>query len=261
MRYPEIDVINFRELGGIKTEDGRTIREGFLFRSGQPHDKIDEKSAARIEALHLDTIFDMRDESTVANRPDYPFKGPKMVRVPVLELMRDSAKEKPIDFAAIDVSLIGDKRSCKELKKLYNDYLRIYQEIPFSKGFKQIFDALSRHERILIHCQGGKDRTGLACIFILKALGVDDKTVFADYKYSNKVRKKKNHWRLKKVWKQSHQLHNVYYIRKLLMCTKKNYQTTMKAIYKEYPTFDAFLLGEFGIDQSTIQDWKNFYLN
>ncbi|MBV2159265.1 tyrosine-protein phosphatase, partial [Achromobacter denitrificans] len=33
----------------------------------------------------------------------------------------------------------------------------------------------------MIHCSAGKDRTGFACAILLKALGVDDEEIMADY--------------------------------------------------------------------------------
>ncbi len=38
---------------------------------------------------------------------------------------------------------------------------------------------------VLWHCTGGKDRTGLAAMLILSALGVDEETVVKDYLLTN----------------------------------------------------------------------------
>src|SRR5699024_4513493 len=38
---------------------------------------------------------------------------------------------------------------------------------------------------LLFHCAAGKDRTGIGALLILKALGVDDKTITKDYLLTN----------------------------------------------------------------------------
>jgi protein-tyrosine phosphatase len=63
--------------------------------------------------------------------------------------------------------------------------------------YKEFFNILAhtRHLPILFHCAAGKDRTGLASLFLLTALGVDMKHILEDYystnihnlDYSNKI--------------------------------------------------------------------------
>ena len=51
------------------------------------------------------------------------------------------------------------------------------------KAYKQFFDILLDQEEgaILWHCSEGKDRTGLASLLILHALGVPPETIMEDY--------------------------------------------------------------------------------
>ena len=63
--------------------------------------------------------------------------------------------------------------------------------------YKEFFNILANtsHLPILFHCAAGKDRTGLASLFLLTALGVDMKHILEDYystnihnlEYSNKI--------------------------------------------------------------------------
>ena len=52
--------------------------------------------------------------------------------------------------------------------------------------FGQIFTAMSRPEGLpaVIHCAGGKDRTGMAAALLLSLLAVDRDTVLDDYELS-----------------------------------------------------------------------------
>lgn len=48
-----------------------------------------------------------------------------------------------------------------------------------NKAFKELFRALEAGETpILFHCSAGKDRTGVAAMLILLALGASDETIW-----------------------------------------------------------------------------------
>ena len=56
-------------------------------------------------------------------------------------------------------------------------------------SFKELFRALEAGETpILFHCTAGKDRTGVAAMLILLALGASDETICADYARTNLCR-------------------------------------------------------------------------
>ena len=58
-----------------------------------------------------------------------------------------------------------------------------------NKAFKELFRALEAGETpILFHCTAGKDRTGVAAMLILLALGASDETICADYARTNLCR-------------------------------------------------------------------------
>ena len=59
-----------------------------------------------------------------------------------------------------------------------------------NKAFKELFRALEAGETpVLFHCSAGKDRTGVAAMLILLALGASDETVCADFEQTNVCRK------------------------------------------------------------------------
>ena len=49
---------------------------------------------------------------------------------------------------------------------------------------------------MLFHCSGGKDRTGVAAMLILLALGASDETIYADFVQTNECRRPE----LEKIW-------------------------------------------------------------
>ena len=67
---------------------------------------------------------------------------------------------------------------------------RLYRRmLTGNKAFKELFRALEAGETpILFHCSAGKDRTGVAAMLILLALGASDATICADYARTNLCR-------------------------------------------------------------------------
>ena len=63
----------------------------------------------------------------------------------------------------------------------------MYERMLFgNKAYKELFRALEAGETpVLFHCSAGKDRTGVAAILILLALGASDKTIAEDFEKTN----------------------------------------------------------------------------
>ena len=256
----KIHLTNFRDLGGIKTKDGRRVKKGFLFR-GKSLNGISEKAIDDLNRLGLTAIFDFRDEKDRLTKPDAKVEGATYYPCGVLELLGPEAQGSPVDIYYIQEVIAGKKMTKEEYEHSYQLFLRMYKEIPYAKdAFIQVFNAMSRHERIYYHCTGGKDRTGICSMIILWALGVDDKEIYRDYHYSNIARWRKNLWRLWHIFKGSKQLRSIKYMWKFLNCNKKNFKTAKHAIFSRYAKIEDFLDKVYGIDQQTIDDWKAFYL-
>ena len=62
-------VLNCRDLGGIKTENGRTIRSGLLFRSGGLH-LFQEEELDVLRKCGIRTILDLRASYAWKKKPD-----------------------------------------------------------------------------------------------------------------------------------------------------------------------------------------------
>ena len=57
---------------------------------------------------------------------------------------------------------------------------------PAIESYRSFFqDLLTNKGAILFHCTSGKDRTGIATVLILTALGVSKQTIYQDYLLSN----------------------------------------------------------------------------
>lgn len=251
-------LMNFRELGGYKLKNGKRIRKGYIYR-GRALDKLNEKSIAYLNSLHFDYVFDLRDEDNQKEKPDYRLPGVKYVSCPIIDSLAMKGDKNPVDLDKIVQVLDEGAWSKADFQEALRNFKIMYEKMPFSKAFSPIFEALNEGKRIYIHCTGGKDRTGVACMMILWALGASDKTVWKDYRLSNRYRRKRNLWRIKSGFKKSGHLYSIHYLRKCMICSYSHFKSVKKVIFSKHGTIESFLEGEFTINHKMIEKWREFY--
>jgi protein-tyrosine phosphatase len=170
---------NFRDLGGHRARDGRTVRWGQIYRSGELSALSDE-DVERLAELGLRTVVDLRSAAEMES------KGPD--RLPpgaeVLSLTIDPGDLSPIvgpafatgDFSHIPADLLG------QINRAYvrdcTDQLRTLLSIALDPA----------NRPLVFHCTQGKDRAGISAAILLSALGVPWDGVIEDYLLSNAQR-------------------------------------------------------------------------
>lgn len=171
------DDLNFRDLGGLKTDAGRYLRTGLLFRSGSLH-SLNEREKREIDALHLRCILDLRSKGEVEAYPDPSFIGVEMLQHSGVV----SKGGEQIDFSASGMCQVGEKA-----QKQYELLRQYYAQMPFeNESFHVLMQAiLKRNVPLLFHCASGKDRTGVAAMVAEMALGVKEEEILQDYLRSN----------------------------------------------------------------------------
>ncbi len=170
---------NFRDLGGYATGDGRRLKWGLVYRSGELS-KLHEEDVERLEALGIRTVVDLRSRLEVDARgtgrlPD----GVRRIEFPI-----DSGDLLPIilpgissgDFSKIPPELLAD----------INRRLVVERQAEFLGLLRAVADPANRP--LVFHCTHGKDRAGLGAALILSVLGVAWETVLEDYLLTNRCR-------------------------------------------------------------------------
>ncbi|MEU8225965.1 tyrosine-protein phosphatase [Kribbella sp. NPDC048915] len=149
---------NARDVGGLPTADGRVIREGVLIRSESLH-YLTEEGVEAVRRSGVTKILDLRADAEVELAPT-PFTGtPLAVRQPVAD-PADPDHGQPTIIAACIWML--DRRP--EL---------------FAAAVKAIAD--EPDGAVVVHCHGGKDRTGMVVALALSVAGVPEDEIVADY--------------------------------------------------------------------------------
>ena len=173
---------NFRELGGYEADEGKHVKWGQIWR-GIPTCKLTgEADRAKLDALGLRLILDLRSVEEAKKEPDYVPDGARLVQI--CGLCAEDGHE--IAFAPGDID-----RLMASAPEGYDVPRVLYRQmLTGNKAFKELFRALEAGETpILFHCSAGKDRTGVAAMLILLALGASDETICADYAQTNVCRR------------------------------------------------------------------------
>ncbi|MDR2710195.1 MAG: tyrosine-protein phosphatase [Burkholderiales bacterium] len=165
--------LNFRDLGGCRMIDGRTVKTGMLFRSGVL-DRWTADDMKTLAALPVTHVLDYRDEEEVRRRPNLLlWPDVRYECVPANPERWDSGA----GLAQLLAHAIDEPRALIFMRELY-------QRLPFDNpAYRRLVGWLRAPEVTCLvqHCAIGKDRTGVGSAIILLALGASRQTVIEDY--------------------------------------------------------------------------------
>lgn len=154
---------NFRDLGGLPTEDGGRTRSGLLFRSDTLQELTEPDVDVLVHEVGLRLIVDLRAPGEVDTEGLGLLSGS---RVRHINLALSSRDERAIPDLTAD-SLVGH----------YLGYLAVS-----AAAAVQVFQSLADDGLpAVVHCAAGKDRTGVMTALLLRALGVPAEAVAQDY--------------------------------------------------------------------------------
>ena len=163
---------NKRDLGGLKTKDGKTIRPGMFIRSAQ---------LTQAEDGDLDGVSTIIDLRSVAEREEMPDQACGREYLPL-----------PI-FAKVNEGIDGVSHEEKKKQELIPDMAVLYGILmrQYAESFRRVLLAIMGHDyskgAVLWHCSEGKDRCGMTTALVLEVLGVDRNTILEDYLKTNLI--------------------------------------------------------------------------
>ncbi|MGW2445051.1 tyrosine-protein phosphatase [Streptomyces sp. NPDC001675] len=181
---PELaGVRNFRDVGGLPTEDGRRVRQGVLFRSGHLAHATEE-DAAFLASLGLHTVFDFRNAADQKlEGPDVALPGVRNVNLPLSDPADGAEFWKMVRDGDLDQlrDILADGRAAA---RMVASYRTIVTER--TAEHSRVLHSLAEDSvPALMHCAAGKDRAGISIAVTLLAVGVERDAVVADYLESN----------------------------------------------------------------------------
>jgi len=174
---------NFRDLGGYETRDGRRVRWGTVYRSGELS-QLSDADLEVLERLGIKMVVDLRSPQEVSARGESRApQGAQTLRLPIAS--------GDMFAKLIPMFLQGD------FSKLPSDLLQRVNRV-LVRDFRDQFGGLLRavlepqNRPLVFHCTQGKDRAGFGAAVVLSALGVPWPTVVEDYLLSNHLRREAN---------------------------------------------------------------------
>ncbi len=130
------------------------------------------------------------------------------------------------------------------------------------KAYKELFRALEAGETpVLFHCSAGKDRTGVAAMLILLALGASDKTIAEDFEKTNIWRRPE----LEAVWAEHAEEIAADPARKdfylgVFGVHPESAPFVLSIIRERYGSADAYLEAEYGLTPARLMRLRRMYL-
>lgn len=181
---------NSRELGGYTNKNGKTIRSGVLLRTAKLNSAKPEDFRLLSEKYHVSTVIDFRSEKEREENPEPMVTGADSVWIDIIGPGPASDAGKAVSNTGGPIKqIIAMSQSGIDP---YHFYIDIMQKEQALKGYRKFFDILlstPSDRAVLWHCTAGKDRTGLAAVFILAVLDFDEDIMMEDYELTNIYRK------------------------------------------------------------------------
>lgn len=178
---PFQEVFNFRDIGGMRTSDGLTLKTGVLYRS-EALNRMTVPDLAKLSEFGIRLICDLR--SPEESKRAQPRWTPQTA-IPVINLPLNESPEHDVRAKTLIRFLFAANGDAH-----YRAFTRAYyRHMAFGQTsrIREIITLLSMEGSLpaLIHCSAGRDRTGLLAAFIQLLAGVPYETVQDEYLLTN----------------------------------------------------------------------------
>jgi protein-tyrosine phosphatase len=161
---------NVRDLGGLRTSDGRITRDGLVYRSDSLAHLTRSDTERVFGELGIGVIIDLRTkEETEGEDAEFSVPGYRFSLLEEGRLGREPfPSDDPAELAKVYLSNLDHGRAAAAATvEILGRYI--------SDGVPSLF-----------HCAAGRDRTGVISALLLALVNVTDSQIAADYVQSNR---------------------------------------------------------------------------
>ena len=179
---------NTRDLGGIRTAEGKVIRDGRLFRSGQLY-FADTEDIKALKQLGIAKIFDFRSSAERTEKPDPDIGADINIHLPIVrDIYAGIAHDKKSEKMAFDMVIANVAKDPDfGIRYMEDTYIKMVADDYAVQQYGSFIRAIADSEGapVLWHCTAGKDRAGFATVLMLELMGVSREDIIKDYMDTN----------------------------------------------------------------------------
>ncbi|MGX7196165.1 tyrosine-protein phosphatase [Enterococcus olivae] len=248
-------ITNFRDLGGLTTQQSKTVRAKKLLRSGELSRISPEDQQQLLDTYRLEKIVDLRSLNEVSERPDILFEPTEYIHIDIFKSIHEEGAG------------LGDFVKLGSGEKARTYMHELYQVMTTNKvaqaGFTQVIEtalSVAPENSFLFHCFAGKDRTGISAALLLETLGVPKELIYQDYLLTNKLRIQENQEVIQAA-KDNGATQNVTEALEIALNVKSEYLDTFyQTIAEEFGDIQSYLTNALKISTRMQKDLQSLLL-
>ena len=249
-KLPFTGAHNFRDLGGYKTSDGKTVKWGKVYRSDNLHSLTDE-DLKYMERLNLKSVVDFRSDEERNEEPDRLTPDMTPILLPI-KFEPEGVTEnltRDLTFGNLDSSNLLRDFNIILVKEFTEEYREFFRHIVDNGG-----------EPFVLHCTAGKDRAGFGSAMILTVLGVPREKIIEDYLLTNTyvsdhVDRKLLETELKTFFRADSDN-----LRKINLVEERYIQAAFDTIDSHWGGMDQYIAEGLNLTEEDINKIKDYYL-
>ena len=244
LKFTTID--NIRDLGGVKTADGRVIVAKRLLRSSDLHRLSPQELAILKDEYHLKVVVDFRSTNSTIARKDQIDSSIKYYHKYTLEFLENNSYNRDITIDPDDF-FKGVYRSLALQKEAIEAYAKFFRIL-----------IANNQGAILWHCTSGKDRTGIASALLLYILGCDMETIYYEHFRTNEVTLPMLETKLREI--NPNDVDSIKYYQAYYVAKKEFIDEYFHAIIERYVSLDDYIEKQIKVSKMEKDILRERYL-
>ncbi len=248
-------VVNFRDLGGYKTQNNRSVKWGKLYRSGT-FAHTSRADLVALQKLNLTTLIDFRSAAEKQEEPNVlpDPTGFRVVEIPTLD-----------DGNKAMVGEVMQRIESGNFDGFDPSHFMLEANIQFASKFTPQFTEFihtilnAKGSPVVWHCSAGKDRTGFSSAILLRILGVPQRTIVADYMMSKEyaLAGRKNEIRMLRLFKGDEAADKLT----VMMGVEESWlQAAFDEIDRQWGDFDNYVQNGLQLSEKDVEQLKSTLL-
>lgn len=231
---------------------------GLLYRGCSLDTLQSPADRTKLESLHLREILDLRSAGEAARQPDAAVSG----RITSVSAACGTPMAARWTFRPPASSALPPKRPPTRPKPatpytIFTGSLTCTSRcLSANPAYHELFRLLEEHRvPLLFHCTCGKDRTGIAAMLVLLALGVSREDAIADYMLTNVYRKA-----IIDKFMQDKPADQYDLLLPVEGVSESMGAGSIDVLLEKYPSYEAYFEAEYGLTTARLAALRDFYL-